>query len=170
MSNVFWITMYQPVTQPIINGHRCCQTGGGVIRLPQSGAGLGNLFRSFFRWIVPAGKAALKRGAAAGKEAAKKSLEVGKRAAGSQLVKSAAETLKKDAINAGIDIAQAAITGGDVSEEIKNQSKKMKNNLSGSVTASLEDLRPQYKKKKHQGALEISTAKKKKEAITDNLM
>ena len=46
----------------------------------------------------------------------------------------------------------------------------MKNNLSGSVTASLEDLRPQYKKKKRQGTLEISTAKKKKEAITDNLM
>ena len=118
--------MYRLAVQPIVNGHRFCQAGGGVIRLPQSGAGLGNLLRSFFRWIVPAGKAALKKGVAVGKEVAKKSIETGKRAAGSQLVKSAAETLKKDAINAGIDVAQAAISGGDVSGEIKNQSKKIK--------------------------------------------
>ena len=120
----------------IFNGHKFVQIGSGIVAIPQSGAGLGDLFRSFFRWIIPAGQTIIKQGAQVAKSVAK-----------SKLAKDAAKTLKRDAINAGIDLAQSALKGGDVKKDFKSKAKKIANNLSSSVSTSLNDYRPPKKKR-----------------------
>jgi len=47
----------------IFNGHKVSHSNRGLTRLPQSGAGLGDLLRGFIRWIIPAGKTLIKEGA-----------------------------------------------------------------------------------------------------------
>jgi len=122
----------------IFNGHKVSHSNRGLTRLPQSGAGLGDLLRGFIRWIIPAGKTLIKEGA-----------EVAKKAAKTKLVKNAARALKRDAINAGIDLAQTALKRGDVKAGLRSNATKVIDGLSQSVSSSLKDYRPPAKKKKN---------------------
>lgn len=134
---IYGMTTPQLIRLPLnFHAHKALQSGGGLIKLPQGGAGLGNLFRSFFRWIAPIGKSVIKQGVQAGKKIAK-----------TQLVKDAAKTLQSDLTNAGVDMAQTALQGGNIKESFQNQTKKIGTNLSNSVSDSLEKYRPEDKDK-----------------------
>lgn len=131
--------VYTPLN---LQAHKFPQYGGGsgvggnnVLKIPQGGEGLGSLFRSFIKWIIPAGKSVIK-------SVVKSGAKTAKAVAKSDLVKDAAKTLQKEAINAGIDVAQTALKGGDVKKTLKVQTKKMGQNLGGSVSKSLDALRP----------------------------
>ena len=144
-------------------GHKVTKRGGIVLRTPQYGGGLGNLLRSFFKWIEPYGKRAL----AAGRNIFNSIL-------GSNLAKETASTLKQEATKAGINIAQSALKGQNIQEAAKREGKKAVKNLGASVSKSLEQYRPVEKnaptRKPKRTALQnhIGIAKKKKK-FKDNL-
>ena len=112
--------------------HRTLLRNNSVLYLPQSGGGLGNILRSFFKWIIPAGKTALSTSAAALKTAAK-----------SKLAKEAASALKQEATTAGINLVQSALKGNNVKDTVISQSKQAANNVGSSISKSLEQYRPE---------------------------
>lgn len=121
------------VAQRVGNIHAHKQNSGKqnvVLRLPQKGAGLGSLLRSFFKWIVPAGKNIVSSGKSILKSAAK-----------SQLAKDTAEALKQEAATAGINLAQSALKGENIKESLAKQSKTAASNIGQSISKSLD----QYK-------------------------
>ena len=83
-----------------LHGHKFASRGNAVLRLPQQGSGLGNLLRSFIKWVVPIGKNIISGGKNLVKTAAK-----------SELAKEAASALSKVAASAGINLAQKALKG-----------------------------------------------------------
>lgn len=101
-----------------------------VLRLPQKGDGLGSLLRSFFKWVVPAGKSVLSSGKSLLKSAAK-----------SKLAKDTAEALKQEAATAGINLAQSALRGENIKESLSKQSKSAASNVGQSISKSLEQYR-----------------------------
>lgn len=122
------------------HAHKAPQFGGGILRLPQSGDGLGSLFKTFFKWLIPAGKSVAK-------SLFKSGVETTKDIAKSKLVKDAAKTLKDEAINAGINVAQTALSGGNIKDELKKQTSNIKSSVSGNIKDSLNLYRPDEKKK-----------------------
>lgn len=119
------------------SGHKKHRKNNSVLRIPQSGEGLGSLLRSFFKWILPAGKSVL----SAGKEALKS-------AAKSNIVKETASALKQEAATAGINLAQSALKGENVKDAAKKQIKNVSNTIGKSVAQSLEQYRPSIQKNK----------------------
>jgi len=147
------------------------QRGGGILNLPhpQNGAGLGNLFRSFFNWIAPVGKSILKSGITTGKQLAKTGIKTGKQVAKSKLVKDAAKAFKRDAVNAGIDVAQTALSGGDIKKTFDDQTKQIKRNLTENISNSLENYRPNTNNSRSYPRQPPPKKKKKKVGVIANI-
>ena len=118
------------------HGHRSTRINPGILRLPQSGAGLGSILRSFFKLLAPIGKSALKSTITTGKKIIKSK-------AVKEAAKEAASQLTKDAAEAGINIAQAALAGGDVKDAAKSEAKKIQSNVKQTVSKHLDNLRPE---------------------------
>lgn len=146
-----------------IFGHRVNKEKNNIVlRLPQKGSGLGSLLKSFFKWIIPAGKSLLSAGKTAAQTVAK-----------SDLAKEAAEALKKEAATAGINLAQSAFRGENFKENLSKQSKIAAKNIGKTISQSLENYRPteqdvEVKKKAKKRAKTPLTFKTKK-FIKDNL-
>ena len=131
--------------------HKTIKNGNNtVLRLPQKGEGLGKLLRTFFKWILPAGKSLISAGKSAFKTVAD-----------SNLAKSTAESLKKEAATAGINLAQSALRGDNLKESLSKQSKIAAENVGQSISKSLEQYRPPSDIKKEK--------KKKRSSKTDPL-
>lgn len=149
------------------HAHKVPQIGGGLLRLPQRGEGLGSLFKTFFKWLIPAGKAAAK-------SVFKSGLETTKDIAKSKIVRDAAKTLKDEAVNAGINVAQTALSGGNIKDEFKKQTRNIRSTVSDNIKNSLDQYRPEEKKKikrKIPNRKKIVSTKKPKVAnrFNDNL-
>jgi hypothetical protein len=81
----------------------------------QKGHGLGSMFGSLARFLIPAVKSTLKSGAALSKSVLK-----------SDAVKSVAKSIKDSAVEAGLDLAQTAIEGGDMRKNLGSNVHKGK--------------------------------------------
>ena len=119
------------------NRFKIISSEGGLLHLPQAGGGLGDIFKTFLRWIIPAGKTVLKEGVSLVETAAK-----------SNLAKNAAKTLKREAVNAGIDLAQAVLKGEkELKKNVKKKAKGIKENVTETISVSLDDYKVPRKKK-----------------------
>ena len=115
----------------IFQGHKFVKPSRGIVLTPQSGGGLGDLFKSFIRWLVPVGKNLFTGGARLVKDAAK-----------SELGKDVAETIKKNIVTAGVDLAQTALKGGDMKKKAKDKVKDLADNLSETIAKNLQEMNP----------------------------
>ena len=122
----------------IFYSHRILNPRRGLIFIPQSGGGLGDLFKNFIKWLIPAGKTLFRDG-----------VELVKGAAETELGKDVTETIKKNIVSAGVDLAQTALKGGDVKKKFKDKTRDMRDNLSETITLNLkENLDPVKKKRR----------------------
>ena len=118
------------------------QTGGGlpVFRGAkiQKGYGLGNLFRSFYRWIQPI----LKTHAL-------------------PVLREGAKTLGSETVKAVANVATDAIHGRSIEDAVKERTQEYFNNLSNKQSGS------GYKRKKKQVSVPQNNSKKKKRTKQD---
>ncbi len=91
----------------------------------QRGRGLGNLLSGLFRAVLPAAKT------------------LGKGILNSQLTKDIAETAKKSAINAGLNLASDLVAGNNMKTSLENNVEAARENMSKTLQSYV-----QKKKKK----------------------
>lgn len=125
------------------------QNGSGLPafkgRRLQKGYGLGNMFKSFYRWIAPI----IKTHAA-------------------PLLKDGVQTVGAEAAKTIANIANDAIDGKKVSESVKNHSKVAINNIANKVQSKIQ--KGQGYKRKHKSCLNKLVEKQKKKRSRQDLV